>query len=202
MLNRSGGQNFQSPDDVALIQAVVRREPEAFDVLYERYVRFVYSISLRILNHSELAEEVTLDVFERVWEKADSFEAARGSVKSWLARMTRNRAIDRLRYEQVRPDFRALSWEDWFQDLHGGRPGPESRAAAELQRGRVREAIEELPPEQQVVLAYAFFGGYSHREIAEQLSLPLGTVKTRVRLAMQKLAFLLRDESQGENRAE
>lgn len=173
---------------------IVQKDADALTWFYDRYIRFVFSISLRIAGHNQIAEEVALDVFERVWVKADTYRAERGEVKSWLARLTRNLAIDRLRREKSRPELTAISWTDWFEDKTSHQPTVEGAAAHTLRNLRVREAIDQLPQDQKEALAYAFFGGYSHQEIAVLLDLPLGTVKTRLRLAMKKLYFLLREE--------
>ncbi len=176
---------------------VAGKNGDALTALYDRYSRFVYSISWRMLGQKHLAEEITLDVFERVWFRADAFQPEKGQLKSWIARLTRNLSIDRIRHEKIRPEMTAVSWADWFQELGSRHSSPELAVTRTLQADRVQLAIQELPGEQQEALTYAFFGGYSHQEIANLLDLPLGTVKTRLRLAMKKLAFLLFDEELG-----
>lgn len=162
----------------------------ALAVLYDRYGRLVYTLAWRIVWDTAAAEEVTLDVFTQVWQKASAYQAARAPVRAWLIRLTRHRAIDRLRYERIRPTLEPLT-----EPVKGSTP-PTIEAALEQQarQGQVRTALSQLPPEQQAVLQLAYYQGLSQAQIAAHLKLPLGTVKTRVRLALQKLRGLLHEE--------
>lgn len=170
---------------------IVNRQAEALSVLYDRYGRLLYSVAYHLVGHQQLAEEITLDVFRRVWEKADSYRADRASVRTWLTSMTRNRAIDMLRREGVRPEHNSISWADLTVEPHTDGYSPETAVTRRMQQQRVHAALAELPQEQQDVLILAFFRGYSHSQIADQLEMPLGTVKTRIRLGMQKLRHQL-----------
>lgn len=105
--------------------------------------------------------------------------------------MTRNRAIDMLRREGVRPEHNSISWADLTIEPHVDGHSPETAVSQKMQKQRIHAALADLPEEQQEVLVLAFFRGYSHSQIADQLAMPLGTVKTRIRLGMQKLKLVL-----------
>ena len=178
-------------EDQALLSQIVNHQAEALGTLYDRYGRLLYSVAYHLVGNQQLAEEITLDVFRRVWEKADSYRADRASVRTWLTSMARNRAIDILRREGVRPEHNSISWTELNIEPSAGGRSPETAVSNQMQQQKVHNALTELPQEQQEVLVLAFFHGYSHSEIANRLEMPLGTVKTRIRLGMQKLRHLL-----------
>ena len=176
-----------SAEDHVLLSQIAYHQAEALSVLYDRYGRLLYSVAYHLVGNQQLAEEITLDVFRRVWEKADSYRADRASVRTWLTSMTRNRAIDMLRREGVRPEHNSISWTDLTIEPQADGYSPETAVSRQMQKQKVHAALAELPQEQQDVLFMAFFRGFSHSQIADQLEMPLGTVKTRIRLGMQKL---------------
>lgn len=187
--------DFHQLEDNALLRLMARRQEQALSELYDRYSRLVYSVALNVLVDETLAEEVTQDVFLRVWEKAETFDSNLGKVSTWLASVARNRAIDILRSRRKRPEgnLAGFSIEDAL-DL----PAPANvEAEVELARRqqRLRRAMAQLPEAQRQALAYAYLLGYSHSQIAAELNEPLGTVKTRIRMAMQSLRALLADEA-------
>lgn len=183
--------DYPAAEDQALLVHIVNRQTEALSVLYDRYGRLLYSVAYHLVGNRQLAEEITLDVFRRVWEKAGSYRADRASVRTWLTSMTRNRAIDMLRREGVRPEHNSISWADLAVEPHADGYSPETAVFQQMQKQKVHAALADLPEEQQKVLLLAFFNGYSHSEIADFLDMPLGTVKTRIRLGLQKLRHLL-----------
>jgi RNA polymerase sigma-70 factor (ECF subfamily) len=162
--------------------------------LYERYSRVIFSLALAILNDRAVAEEVTLDVFMRVWQKAGSYRVEQATVSTWLTHIARHRAIDVLRRRSVRLDQYALGWDDAAFQLELSEQDPQESVEHSQRRERVHAALAQLPPEQGQVLVLAYFGGYTQRQIAATLQEPLGTIKTRLRLGMQKLRDVLRDE--------
>jgi RNA polymerase sigma-70 factor (ECF subfamily) len=180
-------------DDVTLISLIAHGRTDALDELYNRYSRLVFSIAFTLVNDRATAGEITLDVFTHVWQRAETYRAERARVRTWLAAISRNRAIDILRKQNVRPDYsNSVSWDTLF-------PPPaiydlEDEVDLSLQRERIRAAVAQLPAEQQQVLALAYFKGYTQQQIAETLGQPLGTIKTRIRLAMQKLRQILQEE--------
>lgn len=185
---------MKQPDDASLIELIARSRLEAFSELYDRYYRLVFSVAYAIVGDRAIAEEVTLDVFVRVWQQAGSYRPERGKVSTWLAAITRHHAIDIYRKSKSHPEASSLDWEtDSLPDgflFHN----PEEDLELASRHERVREALSQLPPEQRQALALAYFRGYSHSQIAEALKLPLGTVKTRIRMAMQKLRQILKED--------
>jgi RNA polymerase sigma-70 factor, ECF subfamily len=185
---------MQQLEDPALINLIIQKNEDALCELYDRYHRLIYSIALNVVGRSEDAEEITLDVFTRVWEKADTFRSDRAKVTTWLTRMARNRAIDVLRREGVRPMKHSVSWATVSPEPAADIDRPETAAHLTMQKERVRQAIDALPDDQKEVLALAYFKGYSHSEIAHELDIPLGTAKGRIRSAMMKLRTSLLEE--------
>jgi RNA polymerase sigma-70 factor (ECF subfamily) len=189
-------------DDLILIGLVAQAQPEALNKLYERYHRLVYSLALAIVADPATAEEITLDVFVRVWQRAATYHAEKAKVSTWLTAITRHHAIDILRRQNARPDSQSLSWDDLPAPAESAVSDLEDRAELSLRRERVRAAVAQLPDDQQRVLALAYFNGYTHQEIANALQQPLGTVKTRLRLAMQKLRQILLEEQPASDKSE
>jgi RNA polymerase sigma-70 factor, ECF subfamily len=188
--------DFHTLDDTALLGLIAssHRETlntEALGTLYDRYGRLVYTVAIHVVGDSETAEEITQDVFVRVWEGAHTYRPDLAKVSSWLISIARHRAIDELRRRGARPEKDSAAWpEDTGLDQMDGLPlldGPEEQVEGHLQSHRVRQVIASLPPEQREVLGLAYFKGLSHSQIAEQLAQPLGTVKSRIRQAMQKV---------------
>ena len=183
-----------TPGDVAalrdeeLLALIVRRESAALGALYDRYGRLVFTIALRITGDRETAEEVTQDAFQNVWQSAGGFQSSSGAFSSWLMGIARHRAIDATRSRRFRARAREedLSFEHPSDDANS----PESQATARLLRETVYAALSELPPAQRQAIELAYYGGLTRTEIAEKLGEPLGTVKTRLRLGLQKLKIL------------
>lgn len=179
-------------DDESLIRLILLRQENALSELYDRYGRLVYSIALNALSEAA-AEEVTQDVFFRVWERAETYQAGQGKVVTWLARIARNRSIDMIRRRNVRPEGTSIRWEEVQGEPRPGGSPVEQIVEQIQEQNRVRRAVNRLPPEQGEALALAYFQGLTQQEIAERLGQPLGTIKTRVRLGMLKLRSLLEE---------
>lgn len=179
--------DLPTEEDQVLLRQIAAQEAEALATLYDRYGRLLYSVAYHMVGDQNLAEEITLDVFRRIWEKASSYRQDRASVRTWITSMARNRAIDMLRREGVRPEHNSISWAELLVEPHSGGRSPEAVVSHEMQMQTVHRALADLPKEQQDVLAMAYFQGYSHSQIANQLGMPIGTVKTRIRLGMRKL---------------
>jgi len=184
-------QTTTNVQDSELLHRIAQRDSNAFAILYDRYSTILYSVCLAILKKSDDADDVLQECFLQIWEKAYSFDGLKGSVYTWLATMTRNRAIDRLRskhfqiskLQQANFDFEAIATDDV--------PSPLENASFAERAQLVRKAFAALSLEQRKVLQMAYFEGYSQTEISQQLRVPLGTVKTRTRQAMKKLHALL-----------
>ncbi|HEX6030278.1 MAG TPA: sigma-70 family RNA polymerase sigma factor [Tepidiformaceae bacterium] len=184
--------------DEALMLAVTARDESAFAVLYERYVDLVYSAAVRVLGDSQLAEDAAQDVFVRLWRRPETFVAERGRFVSWLMSVTRNRAVDELRARGRRRKREgvALAEPDEAHIISECQAEDDPVRAAQLheEQTAVRRALRELPSDQKVALELAYFGGLTQQEIAVRLHEPLGTVKTRIRLGMQKLRRALEEQ--------
>ena len=179
-------------DDLELIRLIQNSELEAFSEFYDRYVNLIYSIAYNILGSQPLAEDVTQDVFLKIWLKIDHYEPDKAKISTWLSSITRNRSIDLARKRNK--VNRQISWADAASSQNLDGDNPAERAELNLTRNRVREALAQLPEEQRSALALADFRDMTQKEIAEESGEPLGTIKTRVRLGMQKLRWLLIDE--------
>jgi RNA polymerase sigma-70 factor (ECF subfamily) len=171
--------------DEELLALIVRRDSAALGALYDRYGRLVFTIALRITGDRETAEEVTQDTFQSVWQSAAGFQASSGSFAAWLMGIARHRAIDATRSRRFRAREREedLSFDLPTDDTNS----PEKQADARMLRETVYAALRELPTAQRQAIELAYYGGLTRSEIAERLGEPLGTVKTRLRLGMQKL---------------
>jgi len=173
-----------------LIARCARGDQVALAALYDATAAQVNGLALRILADREMAEEVTGDVFLQVWRSAASYDVQRGSPLAWLFTLARSRAIDRLR--ACAGERRQSVPFELGSDPESDEPGPEEDASLTQRRRIVRAALERLAPEQRRALEMAFFEGLSHSEIAAALDAPLGTVKTRIRLALGRLREVLR----------
>jgi RNA polymerase sigma-70 factor (ECF subfamily) len=177
--------------DEELIDLIAHRDPDAVRVMYGRYGRMVYGLAMQVIGDAATAEEVCQDVFMRVWEKSGTYRPDRGKVVTWIARIARNRAIDVLRSQRSRgldlPQPGAEPHEAANPESAAASPDPGDRLWQSFREQEVREAVAVLPQDQRHALSLAFFKGLTHREIAETLGEPLGTVKTRIRDAMVKL---------------
>jgi len=187
-LAASPGQNLASLHDEALIELIVRRDGEALGALYDRYGRLVFAVALRITGDREIAEEVTQDVFHNAWQGAGGFRVGSGTCSAWLMGITRHRAIDATRSRR----FRARAREDdlTIEYPSSAENDPLYQVDQQLTREMIRSALNELPQNQRQTIELAYYGNLTGAEIAERLGEPLGTVKTRMRLGMQKLRAL------------
>jgi RNA polymerase sigma-70 factor (ECF subfamily) len=178
--------------DRELMERVCRGDGEALERLYDRYAGTVCALAFRISSNRAEAEEITQEVFWQVWKQATRFDAQRGSFSAWLLTMTRNRALDGVR---ARGSAHQAT-ERAGQETEVARPAPatpEADTALGEQAGAVRRALAELPDPQRRALELAYFGGFTHAEIASQTGDPIGTVKSRIAQGILKLRALLSD---------
>lgn len=170
--------------NLSLIERIINRDRQALSALYDRYARVIYSVAYRSLGSVEESEEVVMDVFAKIWTTADRYNVDKARVDTWIFMMARSRTLDRLRSKQRRHKLaEAIVVEDLPTSTNDG------SADLELseRRAQILTALATLPPEQRQVLELAYYRGLSHREIAEQTEMALGTVKTRIRLGLEKL---------------
>lgn len=174
-----------------LLQRITQRDQQALLALYEQYGSLVYSLCLRVLRQPASAEEVTQDIFLKLWRQPERWNPALGQFSSWLLTITRNAAIDRLRRDGRHAP------PQWQRELDPAHPPAASQAAAFtadqanwVNGQALQRMLQGLPGEQRRLIELAFYDGYTHSELADLLGLPLGTVKTRLRMGMQKLRAL------------
>jgi RNA polymerase sigma-70 factor (ECF subfamily) len=184
----------RDPGDAADLEVVRRMaagDGQALAALYDRHSRVTFSLALRIVGEPQEAEEVVQDVFSQAWRQASRFDRSRGAVVAWLLMMTRSRAIDRVRARRAMPGA-AGDPDQAFGLIADTADGPERVALTTERAARLREALDTLPLMQRVPIELAFFEGLTHVEVAERLEVPLGTIKTRIRLGLMKMkdAFL------------
>lgn len=181
-LDRSTTNTSSASIDTSLLAAVSQKDEAAMAQFYSRHARRVYSVALRVLRDPSAAEDVLQEIFMQIWRNPTSFIETRGTLEGWLVVLARNRAIDvirRRRPSELVDDLPLASSQDLAADVEHS-----------VVLDRVRQAIATLPKEQQTALELAFFQGLTHSEIAKQTGDPLGTVKTRIRVAVQTIAKL------------
>lgn len=172
--------------DEELMPLIGEKSPEAFEVFYDRHGGAAYSLAYRIVGEPAAAEDVTQEAFISIWRSGARYDQARGSVRSWMLSIVRNRAIDALRSRAGRAP--KLTFDD--EAILEQRPSGDLTDDEAMRRetaDEVRGALGQLPGEQSKVIELAYFGGFSHSEISEMLGVPLGTVKGRMRLGLEKI---------------
>ncbi len=172
------------PSDGELIDRITEGDTGAFELLYDRHRAAAYGLALRMLADQPAAEDVVQEAFLMVWRQSASYGASRGTVRAWLLSIVHHRAIDHLRRRALR--------EDRQEDIEEAILPADSADTWELARQnvegqQVREALQQLPPDQRRSILLAYFGGYTQDEIARKLGVPLGTVKGRLRIGLQKM---------------
>jgi RNA polymerase sigma-70 factor (ECF subfamily) len=193
-------QRYTRATDEDLLQWVAQQNVAAYEIFYDRHTQVVYSLILRIVRQPARAEELLQETFWQVWRNADSYRGE-GAAAAWLLRIARNRALDELRRQKVRPQpdeaaldeaartaqlERAMAQTTTFDDPVA------TTVAQRWNQQQVRAALTAIPEEQRICLEMSYFDGYSQREIAEQLALPIGTIKSRMRIGIEKLEYQLR----------
>jgi RNA polymerase sigma-70 factor (ECF subfamily) len=190
MLPNDASSKLTTSSDADLYQALKAGNQSALGVLYDRYGKLVYGLALKILNHSQEAEDLTQEIFLALWRN-DAYNPTRGSLGNFLAMMTRSRAIDKLRSRNTSLKF----FERWSKTMTAEPSSntPFEQATVQERSQEIRRALAQLPPEQRQILEMVYYDGLSQSEIARQLNIPLGTVKTRSRLGLLRLRQYLED---------
>jgi RNA polymerase sigma factor (sigma-70 family) len=190
------GKAYRGLRDGELVELVAQKDAAALEALYERYGRAAYSLARRILTEETLAQDVVQEVFLSLWRDARRFDAGRGTVATYLLSMTHHRAVDVVRREE---NLRRWRTSDEGLELEAD---PKVRVEDEVltseRRAEVRSVLQELPAAQREALLLAYFGGYTQREVAALVGVPLGTVKTRMAAGMRKMKAALRDAGREE----
>ncbi len=185
-------------NDDQLMKGIGLGRPEAFEELYDRYVRGCFGLAMKIVRDPSVAEEVVQDVFMKLWSQPGIFSPERGKFSGWLLTLVHNRSVDKLRRLKTQqgrimlPLDSAAAGEVSFADLlPDGGPSPHDEAWAGEKARMVQDALRMLPEPQRQAISLAYFNGLTQKEIAEQLHEPLGTIKTRTRSALQQLRRVL-----------
>jgi RNA polymerase sigma-70 factor (ECF subfamily) len=186
-----GTRAYRALQDGQLVALVADRDADALEALYDRYGKVAYSLAHRIVADGTLAQDVVQEVFLSIWRDAGRFDAARGTVSTYLLATTHHRAVDVVRREENLR--RRRTSDDALEFEPDPKPGVEDDLEAAERRGQVRAALAELPRAQREALALAYFGGFTQREVASLVGVPLGTVKTRMAAGMRKLKDVLRE---------
>ncbi len=183
----------QETEDVSLVQRVASGDSSALEKLYDRYGQAVYSLALRIVREPGTAEELTQEVFVRLWRYAGTYDPSRGRFSGWLLGITHNLALNEVRRWQSRPQKADLVSDDDERAYELVDESADSAEAAwlNIRREAIVQAMRQLPAPQRRAIELAFFGGLTHLEIANLLGDPLGTIKSRIRIGMQRLKQLL-----------
>ncbi len=186
--------DLKAATDEALLLGIQQQDVGALEELYDRHHRIALAVAYRVLHNRELAEDAVQEAFLGVWRRPYTYKPERGAAKTWLLTVVRHRAIDITR-------GRAFSQETQTLDERAyAIPSPDTWAQVDsrLERERIRNAMAQLPKEQRDAIDLAFFSGHTYQEVAQKTQAPLGTVKGRMRLGMQKLRSLLADVDGGE----
>ncbi len=178
-------------EDRDLVVRVVDGDVRAFEALYDRYSAHVFGLAMRVTGRQRAAEEATQDTFLSLWRTADRYDTHRGTLKTWLLSMVRNRSIDWLRRE-ARHD-RDLEIDDALVGRLEAAERTEEQAASREESRHARQLLISLPTDQRQVIELAYFKGLTYRQVAEQLGIPEGTAKSRIRLGLGRMAQRLRD---------
>ena len=175
--------------DEDLMDRVRDGDPTAFSVIYDRHSSPAFSLAYRMVGRRNLAEDVVQEAFLSLWRAGGRYDATRGSVRTWVLGIVHNRAIDALRRATVHDSRRAS--DEGIEERFEAPERTDAEAARRSEAGEVRAALGVLPPDQLKVIELAYFGGFTHAEIADMLETPLGTVKGRMRLGLEKLRGVL-----------
>ena len=175
--------------DEDLMDHVSEGDPNAFSVIYDRHSSAAFSLAYRMVGRRNVAEDVVQEAFLSLWRAGARYDAARGSVRTWVLGIVHNRAIDALRRATVHDSRRAS--DEGLEERFEAPDRTDAEAARRSEAGEIRAALGVLPPDQLKVIELAYFGGFTHSEIAEMLDTPLGTVKGRMRLGLEKLRGVL-----------
>ena len=162
------------------------KSPKALSYLFDHYSGALYGIIFRIVRHEEVSEEVIQDVFMKIWDKIGSYDPSKGTLFTWMLNIARNQAIDKTRSKEIGKDRKTADLDNLVNSIDRQNYG-------ELQVDAIglKELLDKLPEEQRFVVDYLYLKGYTQSELAEEFTIPLGTVKTRLRLAMIELRTIL-----------
>ena len=175
----------QLPEPV-LIDLLRSKEKSGLSYLYDRYSGALYGVIIRIIQKESVAEEVLQDVFIKIWNRIDGYDESKGKLFTWMVNIARNQAIDKVRSKEMTRERKTADLENLVSKIDRGNFLEQSTDGI-----GVKELLNRLPQEQQFIVDHLYLKGYTQSELAEEFNIPLGTVKTRVRLAMEQLRSML-----------
>jgi RNA polymerase sigma-70 factor (ECF subfamily) len=178
--------------DEELMQLVAGESIEAFEAVYDRHAAAAFSLAYRIVGNRVTADDVMQEAFLSIWRSRERYEPERGSLRSWILGIVHHRALDVLRRNSVHDRRRASA--EGIEETHEAAERTDVEVARRDEARTIRAAIDELPDNQGQVIQLAYFGGFTHTQIAEMLEMPIGTVKGRMRLGLEKLRMHLTGE--------
>lgn len=181
--------NLSQQSDEALLQLVAQRNLAAYELLYRRHAQVMFNLIARIVRDPATAEDLLQDVFWQIWENAHQYRGS-GAALAWMMRVARNRSLDQLRRQSVRPPTVSADAAE-VENVADGRTTEET-VEMQMRRAQVQRALDSIPEDQRICLELAYFEGLSQREIAEQTNLAVGTIKSRIRIGLEKIERLLR----------
>jgi RNA polymerase sigma factor (sigma-70 family) len=169
------------------VKRLQAKDKSALEFLYDNYSGALYGVIFRVLKNEDIAEEVLQDVFLKIWDRFEQYDSTKGKLFTWMLNIARNQAIDKTRSKEISKDQKTRGIENVVSRIDN-----KERVEQKIDDIGVKDIIKNLPDDQQFVVEYLYFKGYSQSELAEEFNIPLGTVKTRLRLAMQSLRSTLR----------
>lgn len=181
--------NQHTSDEHQLVEQIQKKRPDALGQLYDNYSDALYGVILRIINDESLAEEVLQDAFMKFWQKMDQYDASKGRLFTWMLNISRNLAIDKLRSKEFKKSEKTNELENYVSTIDRGH-----QSLQHIDGIGIGDMLNDLKQEEKVLMELVYFKGFTQMEIAEEFQIPLGTVKTRLRVAMQKLRKLLNVE--------
>ena len=167
------------PED-ELVALLVNRDKDAFRILYDNYSSTLYGIVLKIVGTTEVAEDVLQEAFVKIWKNISSYDKNKGRLFTWLLNIARNTAIDKLRAKNEKYQIQSIDDSVYQVDTQGS-------STMKVDHIGVKQNVQQLKPEHRIIIDMAYYGGYTQEEISEELKIPLGTVKTRMRNAIIEL---------------
>jgi RNA polymerase sigma factor (sigma-70 family) len=169
------------------VKRLQAKDKSALEFLYDNYSGALYGVIFRVLKNEDITEEVLQDVFLKIWDRFEQYDSTKGKLFTWMLNIARNQAIDKTRSKEISKDQKTRGIENVVSRIDN-----KERVEQKIDDIGVKDIIKNLPDDQQFVVEYLYFKGYSQSELAEEFNIPLGTVKTRLRLAMQSLRSTLR----------
>ena len=184
----------RAQEEKLLIEKIQQKEPSALSTLYDRYQNILFGLIVQVIKVRPEVEDVLQEVFIKIWKKAHQFDSKKGTAFSWIVTIAKRTAIDRLRSRTSRSSKEVDNKSediDYSRHIDNGQDSPQDVVEAQQKKEAISKALEKIPEEQRILIVISFFEGKTHTEISELLNIPLGTVKSRIRLGMIKLQSIL-----------